>query len=124
LSGLTALSPVSGCARRTESWSTAAPSRPAQAEPTSTDAGEGALGAGNPLPTQAESAKLVPPKRPAHYLWAVLIARIYEVFPLVCPICSGPMRIIALITHSADIRQILEHMVVGAESPRMRQLVS
>ena len=97
--------------------------QPAQAEPASTDAGEGALGAGNPLPTQAESAQLVPPKRPAHYLWAVLIARIYEVFPLVCPICSGPMRIIALITHSADIRQILEHMV-GAESPRMRQLVS
>ena len=27
-----------------------------------------------------------PPRRfPAHYLWAVLIARIYEVFPLVCP---------------------------------------
>jgi hypothetical protein len=40
------------------------------------------------------------------YLWAVLIARIYEVFPLVCPICGGPMRIIAFITYSADIRQI------------------
>jgi hypothetical protein len=30
----------------------------------------------------------VQPKRPAHYLWAVLIARIYEVFPLLCPICK------------------------------------
>jgi hypothetical protein len=37
-----------------------------------------------------------PPKRPAHYLWAVLIARIYEVFPLICPICGGPMRITSL----------------------------
>jgi hypothetical protein len=36
----------------------------------------------------------VPPKRsPVHYLWAVLIARIYEVFPLLCPICGGQMRI-------------------------------
>lgn len=37
----------------------------------------------------------------------MLIARIYEMFPLLCPICGGQMRIIALITHSADIRQIL-----------------
>jgi hypothetical protein len=37
-----------------------------------------------------------PPKRPAHYLWAVLIARIYEVFPLICPICGGPMHITSL----------------------------
>ena len=55
-----------------------------------------------------------PPKRLAHYLWAVLIARIYEVFPLLCPICGGQMRIIAFITHSADIRQILDH--IGGES--------
>jgi hypothetical protein len=48
----------------------------------------------------------VPPKRPAHYLWAVLIPRIYEVFTLLCPICGGRMRIIAFITYSADIRQI------------------
>jgi hypothetical protein len=36
----------------------------------------------------------VPPKRsPAHCLWAVRIARIYEVFPLLRPICGGQMRI-------------------------------
>ena len=41
----------------------------------------------------------VPPKRsPTHYLWAVLIARIYAVFPLTCPMCSGQMRLIAFIT--------------------------
>jgi len=33
---------------------------------------------------------------PSHYLWAALIARIYEVFPLLCPMCGGQMRIIAL----------------------------
>jgi hypothetical protein len=45
----------------------------------------------------------------------VLIARIYEVFPLLCPKCGGQMRIIAFITHSADIRQILDHIGVGSE---------
>jgi hypothetical protein len=75
-----------------------------------------ALGAGEPLPTPAQP---VQPKRAAHYLWAVLIARIYEVFPLVCPICGGQMRIIAFITHSADIRQILEHIGVDAEPARI-----
>jgi Putative transposase len=55
-----------------------------------------------------------PKRASAHYLWAILIARIYEVFPLLCPICGGPMRIIAFITHSADIRRILDH--IGVES--------
>ena len=36
----------------------------------------------NPFPTQAEPAQQSLPKRPAYYLWAVLIARIYEVIPL------------------------------------------
>ena len=58
-----------------------------------------------------------PPKREAHYLWAALIARIYEVFPLLCPICCGQMRIIAFITHSADIRQIPDHIGQKSEPP-------
>ena len=90
-----------------------------QAEPASTAAGEGARGVSNPLLTQPEPAQPVQPKRPAHILWAVLIARIYEVFPLVCPICGGQMRIIAFITYSADIRQILDHIGADAEPPRI-----
>jgi hypothetical protein len=35
-------------------------------------------------------------KRRASYLWAMLIARIYEVLPLLCPKCSNPMRITAV----------------------------
>ena len=47
----------------------------------------------------AQAPATEPPRRfPAHYLWAVLIARIYEVFPLVCPLCGGNMRLIAFIT--------------------------
>ena len=66
-----------------------------------------------------DSAQPVPPKRPAHYLWAVLIARIYDVFPLLCPNCGGQMRLIAFITHSADIRQILDHIGVESEPPHI-----
>jgi hypothetical protein len=59
-----------------------------------------------------------PPRRfPAHYLWAVLIARIYEVFPLVCPLCGGSMRILAFITDGVQIRRILEHIGVDAQAP-------
>ena len=48
---------------------------------------------------------------------AVLIARIYEVFPLLCPMCGGQMRLIAFIAHSADIRQILDHIGVDSQPP-------
>jgi hypothetical protein len=42
----------------------------------------------------------------------VLIARIYEVFPLLCPICGGQMRLIAFITEGTQIRRILDHIGV------------
>ena len=70
-------------------------------------------------PSQPEPAQAVPPKGSAHILWAALIARIYEVLPLLCPICAGQMRVIAFITHSAHIRQILEHIGAETEPPRI-----
>ena len=61
-----------------------------------------------------------PAKRsPAHYLWAVLIARIYEVFPLTCPICAGQMRIIAFITDGAEVRKILARIGADSQAPRI-----
>ena len=77
----------------------------------------GGVGAAVP-PVQAPAPE--PPKRfPAHYLWAVLIARIYEVFPLVCPVCGGNMRIIAFITEGVLIRRILAHIGVDTQAPRI-----
>jgi hypothetical protein len=88
-----------------------------QGAPTSTgECAPSAVPLGSALPTQGEP---VPSKRAAHYLWAVLIARIYEVFPLMCPLCGGQMRIIAFITHSADIRHILNHIGVESEPPHI-----
>jgi len=46
----------------------------------------------------------------SHYLWAMLLARIYEMLPLVCPLCQSPMRIIAFITEASTVRKILNHL--------------
>ncbi|MBT5420052.1 MAG: IS91 family transposase [Candidatus Cloacimonetes bacterium] len=43
----------------------------------------------------------------SHYLWAILIARIYAVFPLICPDCGGKMKIIAFIREKPIIQKIL-----------------
>lgn len=48
-------------------------------------------------------------RSPSRYLWAMLLARIYETLPLTCPGCGAEMRIIAFITASVDARRILEH---------------
>lgn len=60
-----------------------------------------------------------PSATPSHYLWAALIARIYEVFPLICLNCGGQMRIIAFITFSADIHRILDYIGVEPEASRI-----
>lgn len=39
--------------------------------------------------------------------WARLIKEVYEVDPLICPRCTGPMRIIAFIEQSEVIAKIL-----------------
>ncbi len=43
-------------------------------------------------------------------IWAMLLARIYEINPLVCPRCGGEMRIIAFITERESIGRILRHI--------------
>jgi hypothetical protein len=88
-----------------------------QTEPAAT--GDGAPGVaplGHAISPTPEPAQ---PKRAAHYLWAVLIARIYEVFLLLCPMCGGQMRLIALISEGAQIRKILDHIGVDSEPPHI-----
>jgi hypothetical protein len=95
-----------------------AASQPATVETAQPGAGvPGVAAPGNAAtPTPEPEAR---PKRAAHYLWAVLIARIYEAFPLLCPMCGGQMRIIAFITHSAEIRHILNHIGVESAPPHI-----
>lgn len=51
---------------------------------------------------------------------AVLIGRVYMVFPLVCPKCGGQMGLIAFITEGIDIRKILERIGVDDKAPADR----
>ena len=51
------------------------------------------------------------------YTWAMLLARIYESLPLVCPKCGSSMRIIAFITNASDVKRILEHIGEASEPP-------
>ncbi len=58
-------------------------------------------------------------RRAARYAWALLLARIYEVFPLVCPTCGGAMRILAFITDAPTVRAILAHLGEPTAPPRI-----
>jgi hypothetical protein len=40
----------------------------------------------------------------------MLLARIYEAFPLVCPVCQTDLRLVAFITDSASVTRILAHL--------------
>jgi hypothetical protein len=42
--------------------------------------------------------------------WAALLQQIFEVDPLRCPTCHGAMRIVAFITQTSVIDQILTHL--------------
>ncbi|WXG54263.1 MAG: transposase [Candidatus Sedimenticola sp. (ex Thyasira tokunagai)] len=52
-------------------------------------------------------------------IWAMLLARIYEINPLVCPRCGGEMRIIAFITELEPIRRILRHIGEPDSAPEI-----
>ncbi len=41
---------------------------------------------------------------------ALLLARIDEVFPLLCPKCGGEIRMIAFLTETSAVRKILLHV--------------
>ena len=49
----------------------------------------------------------------------MLIARIYEVLPLLCPLGGGQMRLIAFITEGTQIRKILDHIGVDSQPPHI-----
>ncbi len=49
----------------------------------------------------------------------MLLARIYEVFPLVCVHCGAEMRILAFVSQTASVTRILEHIGELAKPPRL-----
>jgi hypothetical protein len=77
--------------------------------------------AAQPLPVQtsAEAPDGAPHRSPARYLWAMLLARIYEAFPLTCPQCGTQMRIVAFITETSTVQRTLDHFGEPATPPRI-----
>jgi len=47
--------------------------------------------------------------------WARLIAKVYEVDPMVCGRCGSPMRILAIITDPEEVKKI--HLVKTGKPP-------
>jgi hypothetical protein len=70
-----------------------------------------------PLKPSGDESTEIPHRSPARYLWAMLLARIYEVFPLTCPQCGTQMRIVAFITEAAPVKRILSHIGEPALPP-------
>ena len=74
-----------------------------------------------PVPTTdaAGTEKKKPHIDASRYLWAMLLARIYEVFPLLCPICHSQMRIIAFINDASTVGKILDHIGESTQPPQI-----
>ena len=49
-----------------------------------------------------------------------MIKKVYEADPLVCPRCSGPLKIISLIGDTAVIEKILRHLKLWDRPERPR----
>jgi hypothetical protein len=59
----------------------------------------------------------------ARYACALLLARIYEAFPPLCPRCGGEMRVIAFITEAVVVRGILAHLGEATSPPRTKSAI-
>lgn len=70
-----------------------------------------------PKPAQSDEKNASAISKAMRYTWAMLIARIYEVFPLICPHCGGEMRIIAFINEPGEVKKILRHLGEPTEPP-------
>ena len=49
----------------------------------------------------------------------MLIARIYEICPLICPQCGGELKIVAFLTESDSIQRLLIHIGEPATPPQI-----
>ena len=57
------------------------------------------------------------PSRERRLAWAVLMKRTFGWSVLVCPACSGPMRLISAVEDPAVAARILQHLALPARPP-------
>ena len=65
---------------------------------------------GVPQAASASDGDAETPASPSRASWARLVRRIYEVDPLLCPRCSGPLSLVAVITEQKVVTAILRHL--------------
>jgi hypothetical protein len=83
--------------------------------------------------SQSEPQPGLPPEQEPHLsvsaretrsAWARLIAKVYEVDPLVCPRCGSKMKVKAVITDPQQLRRILRHLIKTGAAPPDLDLAS
>jgi hypothetical protein len=63
------------------------------------------------------SQTLAVPQRACRSAWAKLIAKVYEVHPLICARCGSEMKLIAVVTDPAEVGKILRHLLKIGRAP-------
>jgi Putative transposase len=66
-----------------------------------------------------EAASSNPLRRAAARCWALLLVRIYECLPLLCPSCGQPMRIIAFLEDPQVVEKILLYLGEPTKAPQV-----
>ena len=56
---------------------------------------------------------------PARLVWALLLARIYQIVPLQCPHCGAQMRLVAFITEPPSVKALLTHLGEPTSPPEV-----
>jgi hypothetical protein len=49
--------------------------------------------------------------------WARLLSKVYEIYPMVCPMCGSEMKVVAVIQEPAEIDRILMSLVKQGRPP-------
>jgi hypothetical protein len=57
-------------------------------------------------------------KKRAGAAWALLMARIFEYLPLLCPRCSSPMKMAGFIMEPEKVCKVLEHLELPTDAPK------
>jgi hypothetical protein len=71
-------------------------------------------------PAHATTPAASPPgTHTARYHWAILLARFFSTFPLLCPQCGAELRLIAFVTAPEPVSRILTHLGEPAAPPRI-----
>jgi len=81
----------------------------------------GAEDDGPRLLSSDEGERRSPPGKIAARCWALLLVRIFEYLPLVCPRCGEPMRLIVFILDPPLVERILGHIGEPTDAPAERR---